>query len=157
MDNYEGNTERTDRWIATYPQGRLETHIVEFNAEKGYVLVQAKAWRNQTEIDPAGIDYAHGFLAAYSDKMRRWMVEDTCTSALMRVMALVWVTPRRPQKRSWQLSRHRQPIMTIGQQSMAMCRVTKHRPKPSNPERHHLDHRMIQNRQPSLCQFAHMA
>jgi len=89
MDNYEGNKERTDRWIATYPQGRLETHIVEFNAEKGYVLVQAKAWRNQTEIDPAGIDYAHGFLAAYSDKMRRWMVEDTCTSALMRVMALV--------------------------------------------------------------------
>jgi hypothetical protein len=89
MDNYEGNKERTDRWIATYPQGRLETHIIEFNAEKGYVLVQAKAWRNQTEIDPAGIDYAHGFLAAYSDKMRRWMVEDTCTSALMRVMALV--------------------------------------------------------------------
>ena len=89
MDNYEGNKERTDRWIATYPQGRLETHIIEFNAEKGYVLVQAKAWRNQTEIDPAGIDYAHGYLAAYSDKMRRWMVEDTCTSALMRVMALV--------------------------------------------------------------------
>jgi hypothetical protein len=89
MDNYEGNKERTDRWIATYPQGRLETHIIEFNAEKGYVLVQAKAWRNQTEIDPAAIDYAHGFLAAYSEKMRRWMVEDTCTSALMRVMALV--------------------------------------------------------------------
>jgi len=89
MDSYEGNKERTDRWIATYPQGRLEAHIVEFNAEKGYVLVQAKAWRNQTEIDPAGIDYAHGYLAAYSDKMRRWMVEDTCTSALMRVMALV--------------------------------------------------------------------
>jgi hypothetical protein len=38
MDNYEGNKERTDRWIATFPQGRLEAHIVEFNAEKGYVL-----------------------------------------------------------------------------------------------------------------------
>ena len=89
MDNYEGNKERTDRWIATYPQGRLETLIVEFNAEKGYVLVQAKAFRNQLETEPAGVDYAHGFLAAYSDKMRRWMIEDTCTSALMRVMALV--------------------------------------------------------------------
>jgi len=89
MDGYEGNKERTDRWIATFPQGRLESHIIEFNAEKGYVLVQAKAWRNQTEIDPAGIDYAYGYLAAYSDKMRRWMVEDTVTSALMRVMALV--------------------------------------------------------------------
>ena len=89
MDNYEGNKERTDRWIATYPQGRLETLVVEFNAEKGYVLVQAKAYRNQLETEPAGVDYAHGFLAAYSDKMRRWMIEDTCTSALMRVMALV--------------------------------------------------------------------
>jgi hypothetical protein len=89
MDNYEGNKERTDRWLATFPLGRLEAHIIEFNAEKGYVLVQAKAWRNQSEVDPAGIDYAYGYLAAYPDKMKRWMVEDTCTSALMRVMALV--------------------------------------------------------------------
>lgn len=89
MDSYEGNKQRTDRWIATYPQGRLETLIVEFNAEKGYVLVQAKAYRNQLETEPAGVDYAHGYLAAYPEKMRRWMIEDTCTSALMRVMALV--------------------------------------------------------------------
>jgi hypothetical protein len=89
MDGYEGNKERTDRWIATFPQGRLESHIVEFDFAKGYVLVQAKAWRNQEEINPAGIDYAHGFLTAYSSKMARWMIEDTCTSALMRVMALV--------------------------------------------------------------------
>jgi hypothetical protein len=100
MDNYEGNKERTDRWIATYPQGRLETLIVEFNAEKGYVLVQAKAFRGKPHNDdcgichdiidqPAAIDYAYGYLAAYPDKMKRWMIEDTCTSALMRVMALV--------------------------------------------------------------------
>jgi hypothetical protein len=89
LDNYEGNKERTDRWIATYPEGRLEAHIIEFSAEKGYVLVQAKAWRNQTEIEPAGIDYAYGYLAAYNANMKRWMIEDSCTSALMRVMALV--------------------------------------------------------------------
>ena len=89
LDNYEGNKERTDRWIATFPLGRLEAHIVEFSAEKGYVLVQAKAWRNQTETEPAGIDYAYGYLAAYNANMKRWMIEDTTTSALMRVMALV--------------------------------------------------------------------
>jgi hypothetical protein len=89
MDNYEGNKERTDRWIATYPLGRLEAHIIEFNAEKGYVLIQAKAWRNQEETEPAGIDYAFGYREAYPEKMRRWMIEDTTTSALMRVMALV--------------------------------------------------------------------
>jgi hypothetical protein len=89
LDNYEGNKERTDRWIATFPLGRLEAHIIEFNADKGYVLVQAKAWRNQEETEPAGIDYAYGYLAAYNANMKRWFIEDTVTSGLMRVMALV--------------------------------------------------------------------
>ena len=89
LDNYEGNKERTDRWIATFPLGRLEAHIVNFDAEKGSILVQAKAWRDQNEIEPAGIDYAFGYLAAYNANMKRWFVEDTVTSALMRVMALV--------------------------------------------------------------------
>ena len=89
MDNYEGNKERTDRWLRTFPNGRLEAHIIEFNAEKGYVLIQAKAWRNQEETQPAGIDYAFGYREAYPEKMRRWMIEDTTTSALMRVMALI--------------------------------------------------------------------
>jgi len=30
LENYEGNKERTDRWIATFANGRLEAHIVEF-------------------------------------------------------------------------------------------------------------------------------
>ena len=89
LDNYEGNKERTDRWIATYPDGRLEAHVINFDAEKGSILVQAKAWRNQSESEPAGIDYAFGYLAAYNANMKRWFVEDTVTSALMRVMALV--------------------------------------------------------------------
>lgn len=103
MDNYEGNKDRTDRWIATYPQGRLNAQIVEFDAVKGYVLVQAKGWRNQLELEPAGVDYAYGYLAAYSDKMRRWMVEDTVTSALMRVMALIMGGAEKSTKETMQL------------------------------------------------------
>jgi hypothetical protein len=89
LDNYEGNKERTDRWINTYPEGRLEATIINFDAEKGSILVRAAAWRNQTEIEPAGIDFAYGYQAAYNANMKRWFVEDTVTSALMRVMALV--------------------------------------------------------------------
>ena len=87
LDNYEGNKERTDRWLATFKRGRIEVNIVEFNAEKGYILVQAKGWRDQTELEPADVDYAYGFLAAYNTNMKRWFVEDTVTSAKMRVMA----------------------------------------------------------------------
>lgn len=89
LDNYEASRERLERWLATYPTGRIETRIVEFSSEKGYVLVEAKAFRNYDDVLPAGIDYAHGYVGAYQPNMRRWYVEDTTTSAIMRVQQLV--------------------------------------------------------------------
>jgi len=88
LDNYEASRERLERWLATYPNGRIETRIVEFNAEKGYVLVEARAYR-ENDMIPAGIDYAYGYQAAYQPNMKRWFVEDTVTSAIMRVQQLV--------------------------------------------------------------------
>jgi hypothetical protein len=89
LDNYEASRERLERWHRTYPTGRIETRIVEFSAEKGYVLVEAKAFRNDTDIHPAGIDYAYGYQGAYQKNMARWFCEDTTTSAIMRVQQLV--------------------------------------------------------------------
>jgi hypothetical protein len=89
LDNYEASRERLERWLATYKNGRIETRIVEFSAEKGYVLVEAKAFRNQEDTQPAGIDYAYGYQGAYQPNMKRWFVEDTVTSAIMRVQQLV--------------------------------------------------------------------
>jgi hypothetical protein len=89
LDNYEASRERLERWIKTYPTGRIETRIVEFSAEKGYVLVEAKAFRNDTDLNPAGIDYAYGYQGAYQQNMKRWFCEDTVTSAIMRVQQLV--------------------------------------------------------------------
>jgi hypothetical protein len=109
MDGYEGNKERTDRWIKTYPEGRLEATIVNFDAEKGSILVRAAAWRNQTEIEPAGIDFAYGYQAAYNANMKRWFVEDTVTSALMRVMALVMGGTEKATKEVMQLVKTKTP------------------------------------------------
>ena len=89
LDNYEASRERLERWLSNYPLGRIETRIVEFSAEKGYVLVEAKAFRNYDDVLPAGIDFAHGFISAYQPNMKRWFVEDTVTSAIMRVQQLV--------------------------------------------------------------------
>jgi hypothetical protein len=69
--------------------GRIETRIIEFSAEKGYVLVEAKAYRHYDDIVPAGTDFAYGFVSAYQPNMKRWFVEDTVTSAIMRVQQLV--------------------------------------------------------------------
>ena len=89
LDNYEASRERLERWNATYPHGKIHTRIVEFNAEKGYVLVEAAAYRNLDDVVPAGIDYAYGYQGAYQQNMKRWFVEDTVTSAIMRVQQLV--------------------------------------------------------------------
>lgn len=89
LDGYEASLPRLERWITTYPQGRIETRIVEFSAEKGYVLVEAKAFRHFDDLSPAGIDYAYGYQGAYQQNMKRWFVEDTVTSAIMRVQQLV--------------------------------------------------------------------
>jgi hypothetical protein len=89
LDNYEASRERLERWNRTFPLGRIETRIVEFSAEKGYVLVEAKAFRHMDDIEPAGIDFAYGYQGAYQQNMKRWFVEDTTTSAIMRVQVLV--------------------------------------------------------------------
>ena len=49
LDNYEASRERLERWNRTFPLGRIETRIVEFSAEKGYVLVEAKAFRHMDD------------------------------------------------------------------------------------------------------------
>jgi len=89
LDNYEASRERLERWLSSYPLGRIETRIVEFSAEKGYVLIEAKAFRNHDDELPAGIDFAYGYQGAYQQNMKRWFVEDTTTSAIMRVQQLV--------------------------------------------------------------------
>jgi hypothetical protein len=89
LDNYEASRERLERWNRTFPLGRIETRIVEFSAEKGYVLVEAKAFRHMDDLEPAGIDFAYGYQGAYQQNMRRWFCEDTVTSAIMRVQQLV--------------------------------------------------------------------
>ena len=89
LDNYEASRERLERWNATYPLGKIHTRIVEFSAEKGYVLVEAAAYRNLDDVVPAGIDYAYGYQGAYQQNMKRWFVEDTVTSCIMRVQQLV--------------------------------------------------------------------
>jgi hypothetical protein len=89
LDNYEASRERLERWNRTFKDGRIETRIVEFSAEKGYVLVEARAFKDSESLVPAGIDFAYGYQGAYHQNMKRWFVEDTVTSAIMRVQQLV--------------------------------------------------------------------
>ena len=89
LDNYEDVATRIKRFWQTYPNGSIQTAIVDFNAEKGYVLIQCTVYRDLGDIKPAGVDYAYGYMAAFNPNMKRWFLEDTSTSAIGRCCGLV--------------------------------------------------------------------
>ena len=89
LEGYEDVAARIVRFWKTYPNGMIHTQIVEFNAEKGFILIQAQAFRDANDLQPAGIDYAFGSVASFKPNMQKWFVEDTSSSAIGRVCGLV--------------------------------------------------------------------
>ena len=96
LDNYEDVAARIKRFWGTHASGRIETHIIEFNAEKGYVLVQTKIFKEYEDEKPSAIDYAFGNVATYNVQMKKFFVEDTVTSSIGRCIGLLLGTDKRP-------------------------------------------------------------
>jgi hypothetical protein len=89
LDNYEDVNARIKRFRAEFPSGRLVAYIESFDIEKGTILVRAEAYREYEDTLPSAIDYAFGNVATYPQNMRKWMVEDTITSAYGRCIGLL--------------------------------------------------------------------
>jgi hypothetical protein len=96
LDNYEDVAARIKRFWETHPTGRIENHIVEFNAEKGYILVQTQIFKEYEDEKPSAIDYAFGNVATYNVQMKKFFCEDTVTSSIGRAIGLLLGTDKRP-------------------------------------------------------------
>jgi hypothetical protein len=96
LDNYEDVAARIARLWATHPTARVQTNIVDFNAEKGYVLIQAQIFREYEDLNPSATDYAFGNVATYNVNMKKFFVEDTVTSAIGRAIGLLLGADKRP-------------------------------------------------------------
>jgi hypothetical protein len=96
LDNYEDVAARIARLWVTHPTARVQTNIVDFNAEKGYVLIQAQIFREYEDINPSATDYAFGNVATYNVNMKKFFVEDTVTSAIGRAIGLLLGADKRP-------------------------------------------------------------
>jgi hypothetical protein len=96
LDNYEDVAARIARLWATHPTARIQTNIVDFNAEKGYVLIQCQIFREYEDLYPSATDYAYGNVAKYNVQMARFYVEDTTTSAIGRCIGLLLGADKRP-------------------------------------------------------------
>jgi hypothetical protein len=96
LDNYEDVAARIARLWVTHPTARVQTNIIDFNAEKGYVLIQAQIFREYEDINPSATDYAFGNVATYNVNMKKFFVEDTVTSAIGRAIGLLLGADKRP-------------------------------------------------------------
>jgi len=107
LDDYEDVAARVLRFQKAYPEGRIVTDVIQFNPEKGIVLVSAQIYRNASDTLPAGVDYAFGDASTYNAGMRKWYVEDTSSSAIGRAISLVLETQKKPTKQD--MARVEQP------------------------------------------------
>jgi hypothetical protein len=96
LDNYEDVATRIKRFWETHPSGRIENNIIEFNAEKGFILVQTLIFKEYEDQKPSAIDYAFGNVATYNVQMKKFFVEDTVTSSIGRCIGLLLGTDKRP-------------------------------------------------------------
>ena len=100
LDGYETVNQKVQRLHATYPSNRIETSIVKWDWEKGFILVECRIFRHFEDEKPAAIDFAHGMVGAYNPQMKRWYVEDTVSSAIGRCASVVLGTETKPPRES---------------------------------------------------------
>jgi hypothetical protein len=93
LDNYEDVNARITRFRSEFPSGRLITVIEDKDLTAGWVLVRAEAYREFEDTVPSAVDYAYGNVASLTANMRKWLVEDTSTSAIGRVIGLLSPSP----------------------------------------------------------------
>lgn len=96
LDNYEDVASRIVRFWETHPSGRIDTNIIDFNAEKGYIFVQCQVFREYEDEKPSATDYAFGNVATYNVQMKKFFAEDTVTSAIGRAIGLLLGVDKRP-------------------------------------------------------------
>ena len=89
LDNYEDVNTRIKRFRAEYPAGRLVAFIEDVNLKEGWILIRAEAFKEYEDHLPSAIDYAYGNVASLTQNMKKWVVEDTVTSAYGRVIGLL--------------------------------------------------------------------
>jgi hypothetical protein len=97
LSDYEEVQSKVQRWIEAYPLGRIETSIIEFNMKDGYVLVEARCYRDDLATLPAAIDYALEWREK-SPVSRLWWLENAVTSSIGRCLNQVLPSLRKASK-----------------------------------------------------------
>jgi len=88
LSNYEDVNSRIKRFRSEFPTGRLIAYIEDIDIVKGYILMKAEAYRSDTDLTPAAVDYAFEIRTDRGVNQLNW-VENCTTSVFGRVIGLL--------------------------------------------------------------------
>lgn len=93
LDNYEDVASRVARFQEAFPMGRITVKVLDFDKERGSILVEASIYRTDANDEaPAAVDIAMEW-AKKSNVSEKWWVENAATSAIGRAISSVLPTP----------------------------------------------------------------
>jgi hypothetical protein len=102
LDNYEDAATKIRLVHEAAPTHRVENVILDFDAEKGFILVETRIYRNYEDEKFSFNNFAFGRVESYQPSMKRWFVEDTTTSAIARAASLFLGSRTIPSKENMQ-------------------------------------------------------
>jgi hypothetical protein len=87
IQDYVTVAERIEAFYRKFPEGRIITHIVEHDAERGFILIRAEIYRNPDDQLPAATGHAYE-LKTEGYIQRTSYIEVCETSAVGRALAM---------------------------------------------------------------------
>jgi hypothetical protein len=87
IQDYVTVAERIEKFYERYPEGRLITHIVEHDAERGFILMRAEVYRNADDAAPSATGHAYE-LKSEGYVQRTSYIEVCETSSIGRALAM---------------------------------------------------------------------
>jgi len=94
FQDYVTVAERIEKFYERYPEGRLITHIVEHDAERGFILMRAEVYRHADDALPAATGHAYE-LKTEGYVQRTSYIEVCETSSVGRALAMAGFEVRR--------------------------------------------------------------
>lgn len=94
IQDYITVAERIEKFYERYPEGRIITHIIEHDAERGFILLRAEIYRNADDALPASTGHAYE-LKSEGYVQRTSYIEVGETSAVGRALVMAGFEVRR--------------------------------------------------------------
>lgn len=129
FQDYVSVAERIEKFYQKYPEGRIITHIVEHDSERGFILMRAEGYRSPDDAMPAATGHAFE-LRSEGYVNRNSYIENCESSSVGRMLAMLGFEAKRVITSREEIEKANRPPREIGQARAATAVKEAASPKP---------------------------